>query len=124
IVVRRDGHDLTLQITPIRADRPVYDSQGIAEKTASGTIRTERVGFLGVSSAQVLQSQSITTVPGVLWHGITGTAGVVLRIPQKMVGVAQAAFGSGQRDVNGPVSVVGVARFAGEIASANGGGVY
>jgi membrane-associated protease RseP (regulator of RpoE activity) len=66
----------------------------------------------------VLRPDSITSVPGRLWTGITGTAGVVLRIPQKMVGVAQAAFGSGERDPNGPVSVVGVGRFAGEIASA------
>ena len=38
--------------------------------------------------------------------------------------MAQAAFGSGTRDPNGPVSVVGVGRFAGEIASAHGGGSY
>ncbi|MGA8978688.1 MAG: site-2 protease family protein, partial [Pedococcus sp.] len=45
---------------------------------------------------------------------ILATAGVVLKIPQKMVGVAQAAFGSGERDPNGPVSVVGVGRMAGD----------
>ncbi len=94
IVVRRDGRDLTLQITPILTDRPVFDSNGDVEHTASGAVRTERVGFLGVSAGQRLQPESITTVPGKLWTGISGTAGVVLRIPQKMVGVAQAAFGS------------------------------
>jgi len=117
IVVRRGGQDLTLQIAPILTDRPVYDSNGNAEKTASGALRTERVGFLGVGAGQVLQSQSITAVPGVVWTGLSGTAGVVLRIPQKMVGVAKAAFGSGPRDVNGPVSIVGVGRFAGEITT-------
>jgi Zn-dependent protease len=45
------------------------------------------------------------------------TAGVVLKLPQKMVGVAQAAFGSGPRDQNGPISVVGVGRVAGEVTS-------
>jgi membrane-associated protease RseP (regulator of RpoE activity) len=122
MVVRRDGHDLTLQITPILTDRPVFDSNGNVETTTSGAVRTERVGFLGVAAAQVLQPQSITTVPGKLWTGISGTAGVVLRIPQKMVGVTKAAFGSGTRDPNGPVSVVGVGRFAGEIASAKDSG--
>jgi membrane-associated protease RseP (regulator of RpoE activity) len=34
-----------------------------------------------------------------------------------MVGVAQAAFGGGERDPNGPIGVVGVTRVAGEIAS-------
>ena len=36
----------------------------------------------------------------------------------RLVGVAQAAFGTGERDPNGPISVVGVGRVAGEIASA------
>src|SRR4029450_11282379 len=43
---------------------------------------------------------------------------VVLRIPEKMVGVAKAAFGSGERDPTGPGSIVGVGRFAGGGASA------
>ena len=43
----------------------------------------------------------------------------MLRIPQKMVGVVQAAFSDGQRDPNGPIGVVGVTRVAGEIASSN-----
>jgi membrane-associated protease RseP (regulator of RpoE activity) len=63
-------------------------------------------------------------VPGVLWTGLTRTAGVVFRIPQKMVGITQAAFGSGARDPNGPVSVVGVGRFAGEVASAESAPTY
>jgi membrane-associated protease RseP (regulator of RpoE activity) len=42
---------------------------------------------------------------------------VVFTIPQKMVGIAQAAFGSGVRDPNGPMSVVGVGRVAGEVAN-------
>jgi membrane-associated protease RseP (regulator of RpoE activity) len=114
VVVERAGRQLTLSITPIVTDRPVYDAQGRPEKTATGQVRTERIGFLGVSPTQQLRRESVTAVPGVLWQGLSGTAGVVLRIPQKMVGVAQAAFGSGQRDPNGPVSIVGVGRITGE----------
>jgi membrane-associated protease RseP (regulator of RpoE activity) len=44
---------------------------------------------------------------------------VVVNVPQKMVGVVQAAFGPGERDPNGPISVVGVGRVGGEIASAD-----
>ncbi len=117
VVVRRAGKDVTLQISPILTERPVLDGKGNEQHTASGALRTERVGFLGVSASQVLERESVTSVPGVLWQGLSGTAGVVLRIPQKMVGVAKAAFGSGPRDPNGPVSVVGVSRFAGEVTS-------
>jgi membrane-associated protease RseP (regulator of RpoE activity) len=117
IVVVRDGARLTLSITPIVTDRPVYDAQRREQHTASGAVRTERIGFLGVSPKETLQRESVTAVPGVLWTGLSGTAGVVLRIPQKMVGVVKAAFGSGERDPNGPVSIVGVGRITGEATS-------
>ena len=60
--------------------------------------------------------QPVTAVPGIVGTAVGQTAGVILRIPQKMVGIAQAAFGSGPRDQNGPMSVVGVGRVAGEVA--------
>jgi membrane-associated protease RseP (regulator of RpoE activity) len=40
-------------------------------------------------------------------------------LPQRVVDIAMAAFGPGQRDPNGPISVVGVGRLAGEITSLN-----
>jgi membrane-associated protease RseP (regulator of RpoE activity) len=48
---------------------------------------------------------------------IAHVVGVIVTLPQRLVGVAQAAFGGAERDPNGPVSVVGVGRMAGEIAS-------
>ena len=113
-----DGTTRTVRVTPIVTDRPrVDETTGELLTGADGAVLTDRVGFLGVSPSTELVPQSVTAVPGVLWTGLTRTAGVVLQIPQKMVGVAQAAFGSGERDPNGPVSVVGVGRFAGEVAS-------
>jgi membrane-associated protease RseP (regulator of RpoE activity) len=117
IEVQRGGRDVTLQITPIRHTQQVTDSRGNVVKDSSGQPRTETVGFLGISPTQPLTTQSVTDVPGVIWTELSGTASVVLRIPQKMVGVAKAAFGSGARDPNGPVSIVGVGRFAGEATS-------
>ena len=123
-VVGPDGRERTVQVTPVVADRPVTDDEGTVLTDASGRPRTEQVGFLGVSPSYELQPQSITAVPGVLWTGLSRTAGVVVRIPQKMVGITQAAFGSGPRDPDGPVSVVGVGRFAGEVASAESAPTY
>jgi membrane-associated protease RseP (regulator of RpoE activity) len=123
-VVGPDGRERTVQVTPVVADRPVTDDEGQVVTDASGRPRTEQVGFLGVSPSYELQPQSVTAVPGVLWTGLSRTAGVVLRIPQKMVGITQAAFGSGPRDPDGPVSVVGVGRFAGEVASAESAPTY
>jgi membrane-associated protease RseP (regulator of RpoE activity) len=123
-VVGPDGRQRTVQVTPVVADRPVTDDQGQVLTDANGRPRTEQVGFLGVSPSYELQPQPVTAVPGVLWTGLSRTAGVVFRIPQKMVGITQAAFGSGPRDPDGPVSVVGVGRFAGEVASAESAPTY
>ena len=124
VVIRRGGTQSTVQVTPIVTDRPVIGADGNAVLGPDGNPRTERVGFLGVSPGSALVPQPVSTVPGVVGTGLAQTAGVVLRIPEKMVGVAKAAFGGGRRDPNGPVSVVGVGRFAGEIASAKGSAVF
>jgi len=117
LTVERDGQPLTLTATVPFTARPVVGADGRPVLAADGTPRTERVGFLGLSPLPGLVRQPLTEVPGVLGNGLAQTAGVVLRIPQKMVGVAQAAFGNGERDPNGPIGVVGVTRVAGEIAS-------
>ena len=46
----------------------------------------------------------------------TGTARIVLTLPQRMVDVAQTVAGVEERDAEGPMSVVGVGRVAGEVA--------
>jgi membrane-associated protease RseP (regulator of RpoE activity) len=58
-------------------------------------------------------------VPGFVAEQTWNVAKIVLTLPQRMVGVAQAAFGSGERDPNGPIGVVGVGRLSGEIASSD-----
>ncbi len=50
-------------------------------------------------------------------QNISAVTGIILNLPQRLIDVANAAFGPGERDPNGPVSVVGVGRLAGEIAS-------
>jgi membrane-associated protease RseP (regulator of RpoE activity) len=118
LVVERDGASRTVTVSPILDDRPVFDSDGNPVVGSDGQVVTEKVGFLGVTPSRDLVPQPITEVPGYLGTALAQTAGVVIRIPEKMVGVAKAAFGSGERDPTGPVSIVGVGRFAGEVASA------
>ncbi len=116
LVVERDGKRLALSATPIFTNVPMVDDQGKPVLDAAGKVRTERVGFMGFSPTLALVRQPVTAVPGIVGTAVGQTAGVILRIPQKMVGIAQAAFGSGPRDQNGPMSVVGVGRVAGEVA--------
>src|SRR5919107_2403220 len=117
LTVERDGQLRRLTATVPTTARPVIGDDGQPVLAADGTPRTEQVGFVGLSPLPGLVRQPLSEVPGMIGNGLAQTAGVVLRIPQKMVGVARAAFGSGERDPNGPIGVVGVTRVAGEIAS-------
>ncbi|KRF25464.1 RIP metalloprotease [Phycicoccus sp. Soil803] len=119
IVVVRDGAEQTLQVTPIRNTVQQVGPDGTPLVNADGEPVVMDAGFVGVSSAPVtaLERQSVAVVPGILGEQVQHIAGVLLHIPQRMTDVAQAAFGSEARDPNGPVSVVGVGRMAGEISS-------
>jgi membrane-associated protease RseP (regulator of RpoE activity) len=115
--IERNGQSMTVPVTPVANERYVTDSDGLPVLGSDGKRLTERVGFLGVTPTSATVQQPISAVPGQLGDYLGRTAGVVLRIPQKMVGVAQAIFG-GERDPNGPISILGVSRVAGEVASA------
>ncbi|QBF46477.1 M50 family metallopeptidase [Janibacter limosus] len=119
MTVDRAGSTTTLTADPIVLDMPVYGDDGEPEKDATGAIRTERAGFLGASGSVETQQQPITAVPGLFGDQVGATYELLVKIPQKLVGVAEAAFGSSERDPNGPMSVVGVGRIAGEVASSD-----
>lgn len=120
LTVLRDGQRTTLTATPRVDNRPVLDADGAPVMASNGEMKLEPAGFLGVSPTSAMVRQPLTAVPGVVGGMLSKVAGVVLDIPQKMVGVTKAAFGSGQRDPTGPISIVGAARFSGEIGSARG----
>ncbi|WP_127130722.1 RIP metalloprotease [Georgenia sp. SYP-B2076] len=121
VVVERDGHPRTLQVTPRLTERPVVDASGAPVTDHSGRPRTEMRPYVGIGPTFELVRQSPAAVPGLVWTTFTGTVDVVLHLPQRLVGVAQAAFGTAERDP-GVVGLVGVGRFAGEIASVDGAG--
>jgi len=120
IVVQRAGAPVPLTVTPVMDRREALDDEGRPRLGPDGKAVLEEVGFLGLVPQSVRVTQPVSEVPAIIGTGLAKTAGVVLRIPEKMVGVAQAAFGAGERDPEGPVSVVGVARFGGQIASLDG----
>ena len=119
VVVERDGEELALEATLVVDARPVLDEDGAAVQDADGEIVTEEVGFLGVAGTPDLVPQSPTEVPAMAWDAFVRTGGIVLTLPVRLYDVAQAAFGSEERDPNGPLGVVGVSRLAGEVASAD-----
>jgi membrane-associated protease RseP (regulator of RpoE activity) len=119
LTVVRDGRTVDLSLTPVENTLPLYDEHGKPVLNADGTQKTHVTGFMGISSAPVvdIERQPLTAVPGYVGSALGSTAALVAHIPGKMVGVVKAAFGGGTRDPNGPISVVGVGRIAGEVTA-------
>lgn len=117
IVVERDGERRTVTVTPASREMPKQDANGQQVLTMTGEQVMEQVGLIGTSvgGTFVTERRPLTEGPSIVADGLTQTASVFLKIPQKMVGVAHAAFSDGERDANGPISVVGVGRVAGEV---------
>lgn len=116
VVVERAGETLHLTATPILNNVPRIDAEGNLVVGPDGKALTDRVGFMGFSPSAEIVKQPLMAVPALIGDQLSRTAGVVLRIPQKMADIAKAAFNGGVRDPNGPMSVVGVGRVAGEVA--------
>ena len=117
VVVDRGGDELQLSVTPLLSERYAFDESGEILVDEAGNPVVEYVGFVGIGSSLENQRQSVTTVLPAVWDNVVGVVRVIVTLPQRLVDVAQAAFWPQERDPNGPLSVVGVGRIAGEIAS-------
>ncbi|MET3809744.1 site-2 protease family protein [Arthrobacter sp. UYEF3] len=117
ITVERDGAPVTTTVTPVLSARPVLGQDGRQAKDAAGKPSYQDVGFLGIGAQTALVQQPATAVLPLAGENIKQIAGVVLNLPARVAGVAQAAFSEEPRDPNGPISVVGVGRVAGEVAA-------
>ena len=117
LTYERDGVTHSTSITPYKTERPVIDDDGRAVTNADGTPKTIDVGFIGMGSKVENISQPVSEVLPMVGTQIRSVAGIVLDLPARVLAVGQAAFSDAPRDPNGPVSVVGVGRIAGEISA-------
>ena len=98
-------------------ERWVVDEAGKQVLGSDGEPLTETVGMIGVTPTTEIVKQPITAVPAFVGNNVVQVSQVIVGLPQRMVDIWQAAFGSEERDPNGPIGVVGVGRLAGEIVS-------
>ncbi|MCL3860211.1 RIP metalloprotease [Actinotalea sp. K2] len=117
MVVEREGQQVRLEVVPLLAERPVYDEQREPVLGADGEPLTDTVGFLGVGPAPQLERQPLSAVPSTVGTVVWETVKIVATLPVHVAQVAQSTFGGGTRDGSGVVGVVGIGRFAGEIAA-------
>ncbi len=117
VSVSRDGSEREVTMTPAATERWVVDANGKQVIGADGEPLTETVGMIGVTPTTEIVKQPITAVPAFVGNNVVQVSQVIVGLPQRMVDIWQAAFGSEERDPNGPIGVVGVGRLAGEIVS-------
>jgi membrane-associated protease RseP (regulator of RpoE activity) len=117
ITVDRDGAPVTTTVTPVLSARPVIGVDGRQAKDDAGNLQYQDVGFLGIGAQTELVAQPASSVLPMAGENISQVAGVIFNLPARVVGVAKAAFSEEPRDPNGPISVVGVGRVAGEVAA-------
>jgi len=108
--IQRDGRLLQVEVTTQVVPRPTDESQ--PEKL-------EKVGFLGVVPVQdpvIVTGGPLYTVQQMDTMTVE-TVKALGTLPVKVYDVGKALLGLQERDPQGPVSIVGGGRFAGELAS-------
>jgi membrane-associated protease RseP (regulator of RpoE activity) len=106
ITVDRGGS--TVVLTTTLASAQVVDAERPNEPYSGG--------YLGVTPSIEQVRHPITAVPERMWEFVSLSTRAVISIPSKMAGIWNAAFGGEERDVSGPISLVGVGRISGEVA--------
>ncbi|MDO5724552.1 MAG: site-2 protease family protein [Flaviflexus sp.] len=116
--VLRDGAELTLNITPVLATRPVLDSSGQVV-TENGTAVTREIPYVGVGPEVGLEpgtaADAIPYLGDMLWR----TAGIIIRLPMKLFQLTDDFIHGDERAPDSIVGLVGVAQVAGQITGAD-----
>jgi membrane-associated protease RseP (regulator of RpoE activity) len=107
IVVERDGRPVTLRASTAVNGLPALDDP----------TRTVQAGFLGITPDTERQRQGLGYVVSTMATGTWDTIKAIGAMPQKLYHIARASVGLEERDPNGPMSVVGAGRVAGELVS-------
>ena len=117
VEIDRDGVVSQVTLTPAATERWVVDANGRTVLGSDGEPLTETVGMIGVTPTTEVVQQPITAVAPFVGNNVVEVSKVIIGLPQRMVDIWNAAFGTEDRDPNGPIGVVGVGRLAGEIVS-------
>jgi membrane-associated protease RseP (regulator of RpoE activity) len=102
VVVERDGAQQTITVTPA-----TIESGG------------EQTGFLGISPTAEFQRQPIWDGAAMAMQNTGQVAAIIVKLPVLVWDTGVSLFTGQERDPNGPLSVVGVAGIAGEVAAAD-----
>lgn len=117
LVVLRDGAEKTLEITPVAAERKLTDASGRPVLDAKGEQVVKTVGYVGMGAQMGFVQQPLTAGPEMAADSVARVASLIVTLPVKLWDIGASLVTGGERDPNGPLSVVGVGRLAGEVAA-------
>jgi membrane-associated protease RseP (regulator of RpoE activity) len=106
-------------VTPLLAERPVYDDAGMPVVGPDGEPETVEVGFVGFAPTSEFEPQPIWAGPEAAFANVGAVAEIIVQLPVKLYDTAADLFTGSERDPDGPLSVVGVGRLAGDVAVAD-----
>jgi len=109
LVVERDGGSESLRVTPMLAEREVLDEDG--------ELVTAEVGFVGMTAVVDYERQPVWSGAAVAFERTGMVAEIILQLPVRVYDTAVDMITGQERDPNGPLSVVGAGRLAGEVAA-------
>lgn len=116
-VQRPDGTTVVLPVEVVEVTRPVYDEAG------EPTGQTQTTGFLGLRPEIDYVPQPWSSVPAAMWDLTVRSAVALVSLPIRFYElVSDTLIGGGERQVDSPVSVVGVSRLGGEIVASEESG--
>lgn len=117
VVVERDGAEQTLTITPVQTDRAITGADGRPVLDEAGQPEFQSVGFAGLSPQSALVPQPIWVGPEATIQQVGAVAQIMTQLPVRVYDTAVDLVTGQPRDPNGPLSVVGAGRLAGEYAA-------
>lgn len=120
---RRDGAERAASVAPAAVPRPVVDQDGEPVAGPDGEPVLEERPYVGIGATLEIVAQP----PGRAWEitglMLRGTADAILHLPQNLAAAVSSTVTGAERG-DGVMSVVGVGRVAGEIASVQAGEGY
>ncbi|MDQ4212367.1 site-2 protease family protein [Microbacterium capsulatum] len=118
-VVERGGSRVTLQLTPVAAQRQAVDQNGSPVVNDKGLPVMHQVGYAGVGAQLAYVQQPITAGVDQAFANAGSVVSLISNLPVRVWDVGVSLVTGTPRDPNGPLSVVGVGRIAGEVATAD-----
>jgi membrane-associated protease RseP (regulator of RpoE activity) len=119
IIVERDGVPQSITLTPVAIEQAVTDAAGQPVLDANGDVQMQEVGFAGIRQEVEYLHQPIWAGPAAAVERVGAVAGIMWQLPVKVYETGVTLVTGGERDPNGPLSVVGAGILSGEVAAAD-----